>query len=114
MPTDLKAVPGPTEEEILTLPFAEETINISGREFRFRELTVEENDQCADASKNKDGVVIGRTMMRLMILAAAIEPKLTAESLAKMPQRAYIKIYDLVNRLNSVPLDEDDEEAGKI
>lgn len=114
MPTELKAVESPTEEELLTLPFAEETITIDKRKFTFRELTVDENDQCADGARTKDGMVNTRTMMRLMILNSAVSPKLTAEALGKMPQRAYIRIYDLVNRLNSVVLDEDEDEAGKI
>ncbi len=113
MPTDLKAVPAPTEDELAELPFAEKTIAISGRKFKFRELTVEENDTCADSSRGKDGNINARTMMRMMILSSSVEPKITADFLAKMPQRAYIRIYDLVNELNSVSLDEDEDEAGK-
>jgi hypothetical protein len=104
---------GPTEAERMSLPFEERTVTIKGQKFRFRELSVEENDRAADSAKNPDGTVNGRTMMRLMILASLIEPKLSAQELAKLPQRAYIRIYDAVADLNTVELGDDPEEEGK-
>lgn len=113
MSTELKAVKTASEDELLTLPFATKTIRISGKSFTFRELSVEENDNCADAARTENGGINGRTMMRLMIIASATDPKLSADMLAKMPQRAYIRIYDTVNDLNTITVDEDIEEEGK-
>lgn len=104
---------GPSDEERMVLPFEERTIMIGGQEFRFRELSVEENDKAADAAKQPDGTINGRTMMRLMILTSLVEPKMTSKELVKLPQRAYIRIYDAVSELNTVDLDADSEEEGK-
>lgn len=104
---------GPSDDELIELPFAEKVVKISGREFTLRELTVEENDMAADASRKPDGTIDGRLMMRLMIISASVSPKLTAEAMAKMPQRAYIRIYDAVQELNSVDFDADGDDEGK-
>lgn len=109
--TELSA--GPTNEELVELPFAEKELKISGKAFKFRELSVEENDQAADAAKRPDGSIDGRLMMRLMIMSSSVAPKLTSEAMGKLPQRAYIRIYDAVSALNSVDLDEDAEDEGK-
>ena len=95
------------------MPFEEKTIKVKGQAFRFRELSVAENDECADAAKNPDGTVNGRTMMRMMIMKASIDPKLDAESISLLPNRAYIKIYDAVSELNTIELGEEPEEEGK-
>lgn len=122
MPTDLMPEPMPdvtpigkaaTKEEAIELPFAERTLTVSKKKFKFRELSVEENDACADMAKKEDGTIDGRTMMRLMIINSSVDPKLDAEMLAKFPQRAYIKIYDAVNELNTVDFGEDPETEGK-
>lgn len=108
---DLKAVTDKTDSEKLTLPFAEKTVSVGGMKFKFRELSVQENDDCADGAKNPDGSINGRTMMRLMIINSSMDPKLTNEQLGDMPQRAYIRIYDAVNELNTLDIDADDMEA---
>lgn len=106
-------VTAPTELELNTFDFEERTIKLRGQELIFRELSVEENDAAADAAKQKDGTINGRTMMRMMILSSSVQPKLDDQSLARMPQRAYIKIYDTVSALNTVELGEDPETEGK-
>lgn len=73
---------------------------IAGKTYKFRELSVEENDQCSDAAKDEHNMINGRVMMRMMIMTSAIEPKIDAEALSKMPQRVYLKLCDLVNALN--------------
>lgn len=108
---DLTPVPEPTDKEIIELPFAEKTAKIGGKTFKFRELSVQENDDCADAAKMPDGTINGRTMMRMMIINSSTEPKLTTKMLAAMPQRAYIRIYDVVNELNTLDIDVEDTEA---
>jgi hypothetical protein len=89
-----------TAREQLEFPFEQRTIDVAGHSFTFRELSVQENDDCADSSKDPDGRINGRTMVRLMIIASSIEPKLTPKILGTLPQRVYAKIYDIVNDLN--------------
>ena len=101
-----------TDEELIEFPFVERTAKILGKDYKFRELSVQENDECADMSRDKDGRINGRTMMRLMIMAASVEPKLTVDTLAKMPQRVYLRVYDVVNELNNLTLDEDEDAEG--
>lgn len=93
------SVKSASEEELVEFPFEERSIVIGKQTFRFRELSVQENDDCADASKDAEGRINGRTMMRLTIIASSVEPKITPALLAKMPTRMYGKIYDVVNEL---------------
>lgn len=95
------SVKSATDTELVEFPFEEKSVTVGGREWRFRELSVQENDDCADAAKGPDGMINGRTMMRLTILASSVSPKLTPELLAKMPTRLYGKLYDLVNELQN-------------
>lgn len=97
----------PTASEAMEFPFEERELVVGDKKFRFRELSVQENDDCADSAKDQDGRINGRTMMRLMIIQSSVEPKLTPKMLALLPQRVYHKIYDLVNDLN------DPETLGK-
>ncbi len=80
---------------------AVETLEIPGRgTYKFRELAVDENDACREGATNKEGVFNGRTMIRMMIVASAVEPKITMAELGKLPQRVYAKIVNFVNDLN--------------
>jgi hypothetical protein len=90
----------------MAFTFNEKTITIGEDAYKFRELTVGENDFCADAAKGPDGTIDGRKMMRLMIVKSAVEPKLSAEDLLAIPNRIYIKFCEVVNDL-AVP--EEDE-----
>jgi hypothetical protein len=94
------------------MKFEEKTVTIKGQKFRFRELSVAENDECADAARNPDGTVNGRTMMRMMIIKASLDPKLDTDMIGNLPQRAYIKIYDAVSDLNTIDLSDEDEDGG--
>ena len=93
--------------------FEEKTVTIKGKKFRFRELSVAENDECADSAKNPDGTINGRTMMRMMIMKSSLEPKLDSDIIAELPNRMYIRIYDVVSALNTIELGEDPEDEGK-
>ena len=89
-------------------PFNEKQVAVNGKEFRFRELTVAESDQCADAARKPDGDLDGRAMMRLMIAKSSVSPKLTADILAKLPGHVYVKFAEAVNDVNG----EEEEPAG--
>lgn len=98
-----------TTADPLDLPFAEATVVVGGRAFKFRELSVKENDECADASRGENGTIDGRVMMRLMVAKSSVDPKITVERLASMPQRAYSTLADTVNDLHAAPFPEETE-----
>lgn len=89
--------------------FAEKEIKIGEQVFTFRELSVADNDFCAEASRDEKGEIDPRKMMRLMIAKSAVEPKLTLEDLLGVPNRAYLRFAEAVNDLNAP--DEDEDEA---
>ena len=87
--------------------FLEKSVDFNGTSYKFKELSVGENDFCADAARDPEGKIDGRKMMRLMIVKSAIEPKITLEEVADMPNRMYLRLCEIVNDLNS-PEDEGD------
>lgn len=93
-------------------PFNQKSVTVGGKEFIFRELTVAESDACADAAKDPDGEINGRTMMRLMISKSSVTPKLTLDTLAKLPGHVYVKFAEVVNDVNGSGEDEEDESPG--
>lgn len=95
------SVKSATDAEETQFPFEEKVLVLGGKEWRFRELSVQENDDCADSAKGQDGMINARTMMRLMIIQSSVQPKLSPNSLGKLPTRVYGKIYDLVNELQN-------------
>ncbi len=102
-----------TEQEEDVFPFEQKTVDILGRSFTFRELSVQENDDCADAARGPDNMINGRTMVRLMMIASSVDPKLTPKNLAALPQRVYAKLYDTVNALNDPEsLEKPEDESG--
>lgn len=113
MATGVKAQSNVTalpEPDVFDIPFKDASTTINGVEWKFRELSVIENDQCADGAKGPDGEFDGRTMMRLLIIKSSVEPKLDATRLGKLPQRVYLQIARVVNDLNN---SEEDEDPGK-
>ena len=92
--------------------FEERAVTVGGKTFRFRELSVEENDTCSDASRDPSGMINGRTMMRMMILSSSVDPKIDPSMLQKMPQRLYLKLCDVVNELNNPDTLGDDGEGN--
>lgn len=73
-----------------------------GVHYVFREITVEENDNCIDAARNPDGETINnRVLTRLMVIASCVEPKgFDLAALIKLPYKAYAHIVELVNDIN--------------
>jgi hypothetical protein len=81
--------------------FEEKVLDLSGRKFTFRELSVAENDACIDAAREKDGTINGRINMRMAIAKSSVEPKITVDDLAKLPNRVYLRFAEFVNDINS-------------
>lgn len=96
-------------ETKLEYPFATKTITIKGTEYKFREITVEENDLCNDAGTGPDGKWNGRAALRMMIVKSSVDPKITDEQIGKMPLSVYNKVAAAVNEVNSPDDDEEDE-----
>lgn len=85
------------------------TISHKGKQYIFREITVDENDEALEAAKNPDGNTINtRVMNRMIITASAVDPKISLDDIAKMPHRLYQKIVDMVNELNDPDRVEED------
>jgi hypothetical protein len=92
------------------IPFLEKEVVVAGKAFRFRELSVSENDACLEAARKPDGDIDGRIMMRLMMTKSAVEPALNADIISKLPSRIYIKLAEAVNDINAA---EDEEEGSE-
>lgn len=80
-------------------PANTDKVSYMGVDYHFRELTVAETDQAREDSMIGDKFD-GRLMTRLMICEASTDPKIGLEQLAKIPQRLYSAMVDLVNDLN--------------
>lgn len=80
-------------------PPNKKSVDYMGVSYEFRELTVAETDQARDDSIIDDKFD-GRLMTRFMICQAAVDPAIDLEKLAKIPQRLYSAIVDMVNELN--------------
>ena len=110
MSRGLTTVPDP--ESPFEIPFLEKEVVISGKTFRFRELSVAENDGCLEAARKPDGDIDGRIMMRLMMTKSAVEPALNADIISKLPSRVYIKLAETVNDINSAEEEKEGEEGN--
>lgn len=88
---------------------------IGGQSFKLKELTVAENDACIDAARQPDGDINGRTHIRMMITKSCLDPKLTVDDIASLPNRVYLRLAEAVSELNSIDdaLDESPVEEGE-
>jgi hypothetical protein len=87
------------ERDPFDFPPNTDKVSYMGVDYHFRELTVAETDNAREMSIDGDKFD-GRLMTRLMITTASTDPKIDFEQLAKLPQRLYSAIVDLVNELN--------------
>ena len=97
----MSGVKAPAKDDFTWL-FDERTLTINGRELRFRELSVKENDACIDAARQKDGTIDGRLNMLMIISKSAVEPTISLDQLASFPNRVYLQIAEFVNDLNLI------------
>jgi hypothetical protein len=81
------------------IPFKEANVTVGGTAWKFRELSVEENDECLEKSRRPDNTIDGRVLMRLQIVKASVEPKITLDKMVKLPNRAFLSFADTVNDL---------------
>lgn len=76
------------------------SITYRGIEYKFRELSLHENDLCRELATGPNDDYDGRVMIRQMIVMGAVEPEMTLDDLEKFPNRFYAQVVDLVNALN--------------
>lgn len=81
-------------------PVETKVVTYRGVSYKFRELTVAENDLCRELATAPDDTFDGRVMIRQMIVAGAVEPEITMDQLEKLPTRLYSAFIDAVNDLN--------------
>lgn len=74
-------------------------ITIGGRSWVFRELTVEETDQCRELATDKDSGYDPRKMLRSMIAISSVDPTLTLDQVMRAPQRLFGLWVDVINEL---------------
>jgi len=95
-PVAIKAAP----RDPFDFPSETKSVTYRGVTYKFRELTVSENDLCRELATGKEDEFDGRTMIRQMIVIGAVEPEMTMDQLEKVPQRLYAQFIDVVNELN--------------
>ena len=83
-----------------------------GKTYTLRELSVQEQDDIEDATKNPDGSFNGRLNMRLALQKGIISPPITADDVQKWPSKRYVVLSRAFNKLNVVPEDESGKDSA--
>ena len=91
--------------------FVEASARVRGVTYHFRELSTETYDRLLVMSAGPDDLVDRQVLLKLMVAEASTEPKLTTESLSKMPYSVTRRFGNLVNRMHYLDEDEDEDEA---
>lgn len=92
----------------LSPDFDEQVVNVRGIDFKMRELSIGEYDdivkKCTVVKTNaigEDSEQIDNTLLlRLMVLACCVDPKLTAEKMSALPMRVVLKLNQTVNKMH--------------
>lgn len=92
----------------LTPEFLEESVIARGVTYRFRELSIGEYDDLVQKATTKrpnglggeDEMIDNAVLLKLMVIKCSVDPKLTPESLAKLPMRVVMKFNSTVNRMH--------------
>lgn len=91
--------------------FGTKTITVKGVSYTFREISVDENDECNEVGNGPDGKWNGRAALRMMISKSAVDPKLDLATIGRMPLSVYNAVATAVNEVNSGDLDDDAEDS---
>lgn len=99
-------------------------VEIRGRRYTFRELTISEYDKLIkqatreepDADGDMQEVTDSSLLLRLMILKSCIEPKLSADDLNDKGSKIYRAISSVVNELHyaAEPIKQIKDEADAV
>jgi len=97
--SEAKVTPITKKRDPFDFPVNTDKVSYMGVDYTFRELTVQEIDDAREAATN--GEKFDTTLMtRMMISTGAVEPTMSLEQMAKLPQRLFNAIIDCVNELN--------------
>lgn len=89
--------------------FLEEEVVIRGTTFRLRELSIGDYDDLVKkATTSKANPLTGEDeervdnslLLKLMVMKACVEPRLTPEVMAALPMRVTLKLNQTVNRMH--------------
>lgn len=89
--------------------FYEETIKLRGTEYRFRELTGAQYEDFVKLCEGPDGTSDLSAVLKLMIPASLVDPKLTADQILAKPLPVYNALAGVVNRIHFRPEPEEGE-----
>lgn len=89
-----------------------EPVVYKGTRYVLRELGVDEDDNLAEASTDKDGKFNGRLHLRMSLAAAIIEPKTSIDDIGKWPGKKYVALSRAFNRLNTIPEDSSGKDSA--
>lgn len=94
---------------VLSPEFEEQVITVRGIDYKLRELSIGEFDELQKkATVVRTNPLTGEDnedtdsalLLRLMVLACVVEPKLTSEKFTQMPMRAAGRLNAAVNRMH--------------
>lgn len=93
----------------LSPDFDEQVVTVRGVDYKLRELSIGEYDDLQKkATVTRTNPLTGEDreetdtvlLLRLMVLACVVDPKLTSEKFAQMPMRAAGRLNAAVNRMH--------------
>jgi hypothetical protein len=82
-----------------------ETVDVMyhDKNYTLRELSVHENDEIDDASKNEDGTYNGRLNLRLALAKSIVDPPTGIDAIEKWGGKKYLTLSRAYNTINSLP-----------
>ena len=93
----------------LSTDFNEEEVTARGTTYHFTELSIGDYDELVrKATKTQPNALTGQDdetidnalLLKLMVIKTSHDPKLTPETLAKLPMRVALKLNQTVNRMH--------------
>lgn len=90
----------PARKTALNEEFYEETVTLRGTTYRFRELTGAQYEDFVKICEGPDGTSDLGAVLKLMIPASMLEPKLTADQIMAKPLPIYNALAGVVNRMH--------------
>jgi len=80
-----------------------EDVEVLGKTYRVREISVEESDAAFDASQNPDKTFNPRLNQRLQLASAIMDPPTTLDEISKWGIRKLVAMLNAFDGLNSLP-----------
>lgn len=95
-----KSPDGPKYVTVNGEQYETDTFTHGGVTYTMRELSVKEQDDAEDASKQPDGSSSARLGMRLSLQMSLVEPSVSVEAMEKWPGKRYLLAARCFNKLN--------------